>query len=93
MRKYISFLLSICMVLSCFGSATSVYATEVPVTTSESSEPQIDAKTYFDLAVRLIMSKYKFDVNREEIYRATLEKLLEEKPELLEELFKDYALS
>ena len=88
MKKYISFLLSICMVLSCFGSATSVYATEAPVTTNESSEPQIDAKTYFDLAVRLIMSEYKFDINREEIYRATLEKLLEEKPELLEELFK-----
>lgn len=44
------------------------------------------ANIYFNQAVSLIMSRYKFDTSREGIYKATIEKLLKENPELLEEV-------
>ncbi len=46
------------------------------------------AKFYVEQAVALIMSKYKFDVTEEELYRAALGKIISDNPELLDDAFK-----
>ena len=82
MKKFFKKTLTLLLTLLCVISiATNSLA--------YASDDAIDGETagkYFDAAVRLIMSRYKFDTSREGIYKDTLKTLLKEKPELLEEI-------
>ena len=47
-----------------------------------------EAATLIDQAVLLILSRYKFDVKKEELYRDALKNIIEKHPELLEDAFR-----
>jgi len=60
-----------------------VFAEELPM--AEDGEM---AKTLINQAANFIIQRYKFDVERDTLYKDTLMKLLEEHPELTEDAFK-----
>lgn len=47
-----------------------------------------NVNAYYNQAIDLIMRKYKFDITKEELYKGTIENLLRNNPELLEEAFR-----
>lgn len=47
-----------------------------------------DATKYIDEAVALIMSRYKFDVKKEDLYKSALKEIIMQNPELLDTAFK-----
>ncbi len=90
MRKFFKKTVTLLLTLLCIALLTTnniAFASGAASAAAESSA--IDGETankYFDAAVSLIMSRYKFDTSREGIYKDTLKKLLEENPEMLEEI-------
>lgn len=70
------------VVLSC----TLAFATENADTNNSLSGE--DAAGYIDEAVALIMSRYKFDVEREDLYKSALKEIITQNPELLDTAFK-----
>lgn len=88
MKKILSLIISVIFTVQALGMGYA-YANEVNTEeTPAADKSQEEANIYFDLAVSLIMSNYKFDVNREDLYRAAIEHLLKENPELLEKAFE-----
>ena len=71
------------IVLILILSVSLVYAENAPMT--EDGEM---AKTLITQAANYIIQKYKFDVERDDLYRETLMKLLENHPELTEYAFE-----
>jgi len=83
MHKITALLLTALLTLS-----VSVLAEEpAPVEDTSSEISSEQAVDYFQQAVHVIMSRYKFDINKEDIYKATIEHMLTENPELLEQVF------
>jgi len=70
-----------------FSSFSYVYADNNSQEVANASISGKDAARYVDEAVALIMTKYKFDVKKEDLYRAALKNILLENPELLEKAF------
>lgn len=59
--------------------------------TQTSNTPAIsgdDAVSYISEAVSIIMTRYKFDVNKADLYKDALTQILKENPELLDAAFK-----
>ena len=70
----------------CIGSFADTYAPTIEENTETLSGEE--ATNYIDQAVALILSRYKFDVKSEQLYKAALKELLTNHPELLDEAFK-----
>lgn len=84
-KRTVALILALMLTLS-FGTIS--FADETTVANSEGSAITGElAKDYLSQAVHLIMSRYKFDISREEIYRQTLETIISENPEMMEEIF------
>jgi len=86
--RILTFLLTFIFMLS---STLPVFATEnefVPVDVNNSEYKGKLANFYIQQAISLIMSKYKFDVTKEELYKAALEKIILDNPQLLNDTFK-----
>lgn len=69
----------------------SAFATNNINASDSATEPNFEGKIanfYVQQAISLIMSKYKFDITKEELYKAALEKIITDNPELLEDTFK-----
>lgn len=85
-KKLILFILCFGLILNL---STSTYASKISIPEDSNVEiTEENVNTYFKQAIDLILRKYKFDVSKEELYKATLEKILKEHPELLETAFK-----
>ena len=90
MKKYYTKIIAIFLAILFVTPVSSMRTVTADNTTSASDDSAISkevATSYFDQAVSLIMSRYKFDTTRENIYRQTLLKLLEENPEMIYEIF------
>ncbi len=68
-----------------FTLSTPVFA---DTTNTSSSITKEEANSYFDQAVNLIMSRYKFDTSREGIYEDTIRKLIEKDPEVIYDILR-----
>ena len=91
-KRLISLVISISMCLS-----FAVYAEEAPAagqveTAEEVSTPILTdgemAKILVEQSANLILSRYKYDVTREELYEATLMEIMQNHPELIEEAYE-----
>ncbi len=83
LRKITALILTALLIFSIPVSAEEFPAEGI---TESEMTPEL-AVDYFEQAVHIIMSRYKFDVSREEIYKAAIEHMLTENPQLLEEVF------
>lgn len=90
MKNFKKILSSLLTAILIFTMCFSTYASGFEPTTNDSTEEITGEKaySYVEQAVALIMSRYKFDVKTEELYKAALEKILTDNPELMESAFK-----
>ncbi len=86
-KKFISLLTTAALLVS---MCLCTYAEEFDPTIEETAEEMTgeEAYTYVKQAVALIMSRYKFDIESEDLYKAALKKILEDDPQLMESVFK-----
>jgi len=84
--KFISLLLAIIFIVPASGFTTA-FADDNLNTTEAADISKEVAVDYFNQAVNLIMSRYKFDITKSDIYKQTIIKLLEENPEMIYEVF------
>lgn len=92
--KLIALILSVMIVFSLSSvyanEATEAYAGEIQET--EEKAPLITngklAKTLVTQSANLILTRYKYDATREELYEKTLMQIMENHPELIEEAFE-----
>lgn len=83
----VSLMLSFALFFSCcVGSFADTYAPTVEENTEGLSGEE--AASYIDQAVALILSRYKFDVKSEQLYKAALKEIITNNPGLLDEAFK-----
>ncbi|MBQ8588322.1 MAG: S41 family peptidase [Clostridia bacterium] len=91
-KRLIALVISISMCLS-----FAVYAEEAPAagqveTAEKVSTPILTdgemAKILVEQSANLILSRYKYDVTREELYEATLMEIMQNHPELIEEAYE-----
>ena len=85
-KKLIALLLCVIMAVSC-----PFYALAEDANADAAGESTIsgeDAAKYINEAVALIMTRYKFDVNKANLYRDALTEILKNNPELLDTAFK-----
>ncbi len=86
-KKIISLILCTAMIFSaCISSYASIYTPTVEDTAEALTGEE--AVSYIDQAIALIISRYRFDVETEELYKAALKKIITDNPELLDEAFK-----
>ncbi|MBO5743662.1 MAG: PDZ domain-containing protein [Clostridia bacterium] len=86
LKKLISLILSVIFV---FSSAVCTIAQEG--STQAQNTPAItgdEAAAYINEAVAIIMTRYKFDVNKADLYKAALTEIIKNNPELLDSAFK-----
>ncbi len=83
-KRIIALLLATLLVIPI--SVTSVVFAEESQSNTQTISQEV-ATAYFNQAVNLIMSKYKFDISRNDIYKQTLQKLIEENPEIIYDIF------
>lgn len=90
-KKLISLFVCIALCLSVFG----VYAQEAPNTTADTTAQSASilddgeaAKILVEQSANLIISRYKYDVSREELYEKTLMSIMEKHPELIEDAYE-----
>ena len=92
MKKFnISIFIILLISIVSLSSPLYVFANEHENTTDSVTSYDYEgkiAKFYVNEAVSLIMSQYKFDITKEELYRAALEKIISDNPELLEDAFE-----
>ncbi len=81
-KKLLSLILCGLIILGC---GVSVYADTEKAPAEITGE---NAVGYIDQAVALIMSRYRFDVDMEDLYRAALKKIITDNPELMEDAFR-----
>ena len=60
---------------------------ETGIQTAEHPISGEEAQSYFEQAMYVVLSKYRFDISKEEMYEAALNYLLQNNPELLEDAF------
>ena len=85
-KKFIALVLTLLFTINASFSVL-VYA-ETNVSTSDSTGLTKEIATdYFNQAVKLILSRYKFDITTNDIYKQTLLNLIEKDPEMLSEVF------
>ncbi len=89
LKRLIALVISICMSLS-----FAVYAEETPAVQApeavEAAPILTDgemAKILVEQSANLILSRYKYDVTREELYEVTLMEIMQNHPELIEEAY------
>ncbi len=90
MKKYYTKIIAILLTilfLTPVSSMRTVRADSTSAASDDSALSKENATAYFDQAISLIMSRYKFDTTREDLYRQTLLKLLEDNPEILYDVF------
>ncbi len=90
MKRYYTRLIAILLVMlfsAPVSTMCTAYANNSDTTNGDSTISKEVATAYFDQAIGLIMSRYKFDTTRENIYRQTLLKLLEKNPEMIYDYF------
>jgi len=85
-KKIILCIISITLLIM---PVANIYAYEIPIPEDVNTEiTGENVNAYYNQAIDLIMKKYKFDITKEEMYKSTLEYILTNHPELLEEAFK-----
>lgn len=87
MKKLIACIICLCMVFTQYYVLTT-YAEDAINTESGNNQITGDqAVEYYDLVRGLVLSKYKFDIKNEDLYKSTVEYILSEHPELLQEAY------
>ncbi len=88
MKKYISIIILIAIIVTSLFSYP-VMANQEPDVSGEKNPYMSgeEAQSYFEQAMYLVLSKYKFDISKEELYKKALDYILSTHPELLEEAF------
>lgn len=84
-KKLIALVLCGMLVFSC---GISVLAEKTTDSSAQSAVSGEEAVRYINEAVSLIMTRYKFDVDKKDLYRAALSEILSNNPELLDAAFK-----
>ena len=71
--------------LTCFADENALENNSLQDSQNELTAEK--AKEYFEQSLHLIMSRYKFDITTDEIYKATIYKMIEENPEIIYDIF------